>query len=442
MKRLFFRKRFAIVALFLILFLGFWLRYQNFTTWPRHGATFDEFAWTWLGINLIQKGEPISWSPHPHYKEREHLRYQGAAFWIVRPYLEHPPLFGFIAGAFTLLNGAKDMYDVTLAKMRPLALILGVFSIFMVFVLTQELYGVQTGLLAALLYATIPTTVVGSRIVQNENFLIPMWLLSLFLIVRYLKTGKKRFRNTASIIAGLVSLAKVPWLVVGASLVMFFSYKQKWKDALFVGVVTAIFFSFFIIYGLYFDRELFFSLWQLQLARYDLSFISFYSLVRSPLLVDRYYLDGWVYFGLLSLFMLLKDFKKHLLIVLPFLTYFVMFVLAIPDEPGHGWYRYPFYPFLIISIAIFLRKNFLKNYLLTFLFFSFVALPLFHHTWTPSFGFSYRVFRVVVIALSMMLLPLFFLSKRLTKSVRVVGYTWFVVLILLSAWSILLYNEQ
>src|SRR3989344_8195322 len=132
-------KKYLVLFVF-ILFFGLILRYSNFETIPRHGATFDEFAWTWLGINLIQKGVPISWSPHPQYQERKEIRYQGAAFLIVKPYLEHPPLFGMLAGSFALINGAKDMYDVTLAKIRPLALILGMFSILAVFLLTNEIY--------------------------------------------------------------------------------------------------------------------------------------------------------------------------------------------------------------------------------------------------------------------------------------------------------------
>ena len=43
------------------------------------------------------------------------------------------------------------------------------------------------------------------------------------------------------------------------------------------------------------------------------------------------------------------------------LSYFLIFLTAIPDEAGHGWYRYPFYPFLIISIALFIKEYFTKK---------------------------------------------------------------------------------
>lgn len=431
-----------IFLIILVLILGFWLRADNYAVWPRHGATFDEFAWSWLGINLIQKGVPISWSRHPQYKSEEFLLYQGASFRIVRPYLEHPPLFGLAIGSFALLNGVSDMYHVTLKKIRPFALILGLLSVLMIFFLTQELYGKKIAFLSALLYATIPTVVVGSRIVQNENFLIPFWLASLYLATRYLKTNKIIFRNLAIIIGGLLPLAKAPWLVVAFSLLMIFAYKGRWRDFFVTIIVTSILFSSFFIYGIYFDKEVFFGLWRLQLSRYDMSFVGLFSIFRYPLLVDRYYLDGWIYFGFISLFLISQEFKKHIFVILPFLAYLLVFIFVIPDEPGHGWYRYPFYPFLIISIALFLREYFITNRILTFLFLTFVGLTLFQLTWVVYFGFSYLVLRIIIVSLTLTLFPIFFASKKLKQLINKVSYAWFILLIFLNIWVVMLYNEQ
>src|SRR3989344_4025422 len=97
-------KRKSLIILFSVLLLGFVLRAHNLSTWPRLGATFDEYAWTWLGMSLIHDGVPSSWSNYAEYADfREYKEYQNATFWIVKPYLEHPPLFGLIAGAFAKL---------------------------------------------------------------------------------------------------------------------------------------------------------------------------------------------------------------------------------------------------------------------------------------------------------------------------------------------------
>lgn len=425
-----------------ILLIGFWLRSTNYTVWPRHGATFDEFAWTWLGINLIQKGIPISWSSQPQYTHKQHLIYQKAAFWIVKPYLEHPPLFGIIAGSFALMNGAKDMYHVTLPKIRPLALILGVLSIGMVFLLTSELYGQQIGILASLLYATIPTIVIGSRIVQNENFFIPAWLLSLYLTFRYINSNKKKLLIVTGIITGLLVLAKVPWLVAGLSVCLLLAYHHKWKDTFFIGVVTLLIGSLFLLYGFYYDKTLFLSLWQLQLARYDISFVGFFSMFIKPLITDRIYLDGWIYFGFFSSFLLAQNLKKHIHILLPFLSYLFVYIFFIPDEPFHGWYRYPLYPFLVISTTVFLKEYFRKNQILTTFFLLLVGLPLFQATWVQTFGFSYIVYRTVLFGFAVPLITLFIYNKNLFRFTTVLSYGWLGIFLFLNAWAVMLYNEQ
>lgn len=430
-----FAKHYTTIFLFLaILGLGLILRYEDFKTIPRHGATFDEFAWTWLGINLIQKQIPISWSSQPQYKDKFHLRYQGAAFWIVKPYLEHPPLFGLFAGSFSLLNGAKDMYSVTLPNIRPLALALGILSIIMIFALSYEIYGREVALLSSILFATVPTIAIGSRIVQNENFLIPFWLFSIYLILKYLKSGKKRFRNVAALVAGLLSLAKVPWLAVGLSLSMILSFKNKWRDAFIVGIITMFIFSIFIFYGLYFDKELFLNLWKLQVARYDIGFSGFFSVFKDPLLVDRFYLDGWIFFGWFSIIFLLKDIKKNFPVVIPFIAYLIVYIFGIPNEPSHGWYRYPFYPFLFISTAVVLKEELKKISFVSLFFVLIVGLALLQNTWTNFFGFSYFAYRLFIL---LAVLPFIYMiwKKKNSSKILLIWMTFFIILNIASVLS-------
>lgn len=436
--------KFWVGFLFLgITFLGFILRIHNLNTWPRKGATFDEYAWTWQGMNIIQKGVPVSWSPHPQYENANSIIYQETHFRIVEPFLEHPPLFGIVAGGFALMNGASDMYGLDLYHIRPLALLLGTLSIILVFLLTRELYGIKVGLLASLLYATIPTVVIGSRIVQNENFFIPVWLLSLYLTTKYIKSKRKIFRNIAIILCSLLILAKIPWIAGGLSLIGIFLFHKKYKDALLVilGVITAL--ICFAAYGYYYDWDLFLNLWKLQANRYDITFFSIYALLQKPFLIDRHYTDGWIYFGWIAFAILLvRDIKKNIFIVAPLISYFLIFLAGIPDEAGHGWYRYPFYPFLIVSIALFTKEYFAKNFLLTFFFLVIIGTSLLGNTWEKTFGFSYIIFRIVIISWLVVLIPYFPLFKNKVKFATVVSYSWIVLFFLMNIWSILLYSEQ
>lgn len=439
-------KKYLVLGMLLgILLLGLFLRTNNLFTWPRLGATFDEYAWTWQGMNLIQKGVPVSWSPHPQYKNAKDITYRKTHFRIVKPFLEHPPVFGLVAGAFAILNGASDMYHLTIVNIRPLAVVLGVLSILIVYLLTREIYDEKTGLIAALLYSTIPTIVIGSRIVQNENFFIPVWLLSLWLVVEYIKNEykNKNLLYFAAILCYLLVLAKIPWIAGSGSIFLIFLYLKKYKDAALFVIAPILALITFFAYGFFYDSHTFLSLWGLQLNRYDIIFTSIFALFQKPYLVDRFYTDGWIYFGWIAYFLLLvSDLKKNYIIVLALLSYFVVFLAGIPDEPGHGWYRYPFYPLLIISTALFIREYFAKNLILTFAFLIWVGTALLGLTWEVVFGFSYMIFRIAIVTWGLTLAPLFFKGKKWIKLSRVLSYGWFIILILLNIWAVLLYNEQ
>jgi len=434
----FYRRYTVIVLVFLlvgVLILGVCLRRYDYYTIPRHGATFDEFAWTWLGVNIINNGTPESWSSQPQYKQREHLIYQGAAFWIVKPYLEHPPLFGLVAGTFAKMRGVDTMYDVTLAKIRPLGLLMGTASILLVFLLTRSIYGLRPAYLAAIFYATVPTVVIGSRLVQNENFLIPMWLLALYSLHKYLNEKKVRYRNIAIVIVTLLPLAKVPWVVAGFSVILLLTLHKKWKEAVYTTVFMILFFSGFLLYGFLTDKELFLGLWGLQLARYDITYSGLFSIFTKPLLVDWYYLDGWIYFGWFAIFLLFQDLKKHAFIILPFLAYLLMYAFAIPDEPGHGWYRYPFYPFLIIATALFVHGQLIKPTLASVFFFFLTGFSMLQNGWNTLFGFSYPIYRSYILLTS---IPVFFFIwfKKYEKYSKYFIFLMLIILLILNVLSV------
>ena len=128
------------------------------------------------------------------------------------------------------------------------------------------------------------------------------------------------------------------------------------------------------------------------------------------------------------------------MVLLPFLAYFAIFIFAIPNEPSHGWYRYPFYPFMVISIALFLKEYFNKNYLLTFMFLIFTGMSMLQLSWAQSLGFSFLVFRGFLILFGISLAPLFIPGIKNLSSLT--SYLSLVIIFLLNIWSIFKYNEQ
>lgn len=407
-----------ILALVLILLLGFLLRFYHYDKFPRHGATFDEFAWTWQGISLWQTGVPTSWSPHPQYQNAETKKFQGAWVRLVTPYLEHPPLFGLVAGGFALATGSKDLFDVSLSQIRILSLVLGTLSVFLVFLLARKLYDPFIGLLAALLYATIPTVVIGSRLVQNENFLIPVMLI-VWLLLLYQKY------LAAAILAGLLTLAKVPWSFVTLAGCLLLTGQKKFREALVFGLIATTIFSFYFLYGWHYDWATFSNLWGLQMGRARIGLGTTLALFTDPFLADRSFPDGWIYFGWIAVFILSLDFKKHSRLLMPLLAYFLVFVFAIPGAEAQGWYRYPFYPFLAISSAVVIKKISEAPSLFNLFFFFLIAASAFHWGWAEKFGMDSYLFRSILVFGSFS-----FLHRKAT-------WLWLVIFIVLNILSVL-----
>lgn len=433
-----------IIILALILGIGTWIRSVNLSVWPREGATFDEFAWTFQGLSIITKGVPTSWSPHSAYtNRREWYNPQGAHFVLVTPYLEHPPLFGLVAGGFAYLEGIRDFSQVTIAKIRPLALFLGVLSIIAVFLLGKSVYGTRIGLLASSLYTIVPTVAIGSRLVQNENFFIPLFLLSLYFANEYTKKPTKGKLVGSVVLSSILPLAKVPWVAAPMSVILLFLIHKRWKEVGVTAVSTLVCFSGFLLYGFMLDSSVFTNLWKLQMARYDMAFDSLFALFRNPLIADRTFVDGWIYFGWAAMIWLLnRDMKKTYPLILGFLAYFAVYVFAIPNEPLHGWYRYPFYPFLILATASMISEFANSNYFLQAVFFVVIGSSMLAESWTKIFGFSYTVFRGFLFFLVLGTLPVFFPKIKAKKLIQRWNYGIYILLIFLSVWSVFLYNEQ
>lgn len=431
-------------VLILIVALGLFLRSHNYAVWPREGATFDEYAWTWLGMSLLETGVPTSWSPHKQYDTRVHFQNtKGASFFLVTPYLEHPPLFGLVAGGYAKAIGLKEFNDVGIEKIRPLALLLGLVSIVAVFLLVSEMTSRSVGIGAAFLYAITPSVVVGSRLVQNENFFIPMFLLALYFAVKFINTNNKVFILVSIVICSLLPLAKIPWIAAPGAVFALLLAHKKYKHALLLLSSTIGCFLIFLLYGFRLDSQLFINLWTLQLNRYDMNFDTIFSLFRDPIITDRLFLDGFIYLGFISFGVIatLKK-KEYLPILLGFLSYFFIFLFAIPNEPGHGWYRYPLYPFFIIMNALLIKEYFNKNMIISSICLLIPGLAALYMSWQQVFGFSSGIYRIFLLCSVFGILTLIFPQERLLKVAKLINILLLIIVGGLVIWSGYLYTEQ
>jgi 4-amino-4-deoxy-L-arabinose transferase-like glycosyltransferase len=435
----------VMISLIGILLLGGYVRFVNYATWPREGATFDEYAWPWIGISILSEGTPRSWSPHGQYADATPVIYREAPFRIVQPYLEHPPLFGLISGSYAMLRGAEGLFDtrvVNPTELRKLALLFGMLSIVGVFSFTKEVYSTRIALVSALLYATIPSIAVGSRLLQNENFMIPVWLFVLYGLKRYISTKYNGWLWFVILLSSLMVLAKIPWFVIGGSCCALLVYHNKWKQSFMVGFGMLGALGLFLLWGWYWNWEVFVALWQLQLTRYDIGLTTIRTLITMPFLTDRLYADGWIYGGWIAISVIATHVKKHIWILTPFISYLLVYTWAIPGEQAQGWYRYPFYPFLTIALGYVLMQLYRKPSLLAIILQFVIGSFLFQNGYEQAFGISVGLFRGLVLLWSIPTLVVLYLGSRWCWMYRI-GYFFSVCLFLvLNISASIMYNEQ
>src|SRR3990167_5462759 len=74
-----------ITLVIFILLLGLILRLHNYSVYPQRGASSDEYTYSFLGISLLTKHIPISWSAFTAYKNLQHLTIDKLYFPIIYP---------------------------------------------------------------------------------------------------------------------------------------------------------------------------------------------------------------------------------------------------------------------------------------------------------------------------------------------------------------------
>ncbi|HEX6837401.1 MAG TPA: hypothetical protein VF334_12565, partial [Polyangia bacterium] len=130
--------RALLVAIFLV---GLGLRVHHLGTFPERNRTADEYAWTWSGMTLLHEGTPRAWSWMPGYGTVPLLHWRGDEYRIVRPWLDHPPLFPVYVGTWMLASGARDILAVELLPMRLSILPLFAASFFLFWAIARRAGG-------------------------------------------------------------------------------------------------------------------------------------------------------------------------------------------------------------------------------------------------------------------------------------------------------------
>lgn len=381
----------VILVLVVILLIGNRLRTYSYATVPHPGEVADEYSYGWLGINLLRYHYPTTWSTLSVYPKISYEKINVDAifdkdpsrkpFPIASPVFDHPPLFPLISGGYAYLKGVRNFADAGVGILRRPMLYIAVLTVILIFVFSYLLFGLKVGILSALLYSVIPTTVISSRLALMENGIIPLFLLSLILAILFIKKQKMRYWVAACLCVVVAMLFKISAVSIGITLVlialMYGKNSQKIKLIAIVAGAVTVAISLFALYGAAFDWKTFVTVFGENSHRFYgassevfLQAVADFRITTNKFLTDGWMLAGWISFFVVSYLEFRKTLGGNILTMAVF-SYFIVFIIF--GSESYGWYKYPFFPFLIISLAYFLIKLYEKSNLMVF--FGLMLLP-------------------------------------------------------------------
>src|SRR4030065_2698458 len=177
----------SIILLAAIVILGNTLREFSYAEVPNPGETRDEYSFGWLGISLLKDRFPVAWSGIKAYGSSDYQKINVdhifdkdeylPLFPINKPCFYHPPVFGLLVGGYAYAKGVRTFQDASVIILRRPVLKLGIATTILVFILANLLFGKGVAILSSLLYSTVPTIVISSRLALAETGYIPLFLV-------------------------------------------------------------------------------------------------------------------------------------------------------------------------------------------------------------------------------------------------------------------------
>ena len=353
------------VFLFLLVFaFTFILRAHNYEKVPT-AAHLDEMLYAWSGLYLVETGVPVSWSTLEYPVRAEfftgEINYKGgipkASVTLYKPWLDEPPLFSLLVGSFAHIFGADRAQFVPSTFIRfPIIWISSLVSI-IVFFVTKKLSGYWGGLLAMLVYGTVPLFVIASRTAMPENLIALLYLSMIFLLIKFKSTRKFYYIAAIPILAGIGGLAKPTGFLI-LPLAIFLVFKWLYKSgksklavryALYLILLTLPFVAAFFAYGVKMDSEIFWRITGIQSSR-PTGFSGFAWFMTTPSFSTTTFIDSWYVFGLLAsaYYLFKRNIGTKKIVVFGFVYWMIIVAISGGERDLLAWYRFPAFPLLAI----------------------------------------------------------------------------------------------
>ena len=354
----------AKIFLVVIMVLGsFYLRYRDFDKIPFAGESMDEYSYSWVGMSILKIGVPVGISGIGGYANSI-SRYEnidnvfqstagGNPETLNWPWFDHPPLLGLITGGYAMMKGAGNFKETNIYIIRKPMVILGTISVLLVLLIAWVNFGFLTGLASGVIYGTMPVVVIGSRMVQGENGVIPAYLAAVLFISLFYKTKRNVWLILAGVFSGLAVLFKISGLVAILAIGICLFRDQKkflWKFL----VISLSVASLFVVYGLVIDPRQFVMTFLSNSSRfYGIGPESIYRLITQVKITNvKYFTDPLVLIGWLALFgVYFRKSQKLGDSLLKTLGVCWLAMYIILGSYPHGWYAFPFFPILAMALG-------------------------------------------------------------------------------------------
>lgn len=448
------RRRFELLATFVILVLALGFRLFDYDVMPQYLENGDELFALWNGWSILHDGTPRGWTLWPGSYGGQPITMtlismHGVEWHVIEPYFEHPPLLHVLVGGAAMLGGADDWSHARLMHGRLVPIALSTLSTWLVIALSRRFDGrlTRTSLapyFAGLFYAVLPTIAIQGRVIKEEAILTPLVLGAVLSFVRWRDDGRKtRDVVIAALLAGACMLAKVTGLAVLAALVMLFALERAHREGLRAGVIGVLVASLFPIFGAVINWQVFAETQRLQGGRpthFNL-FLRFFDdgMINMTLIGRGWLIFLWIATAATALARPRRDTAAIYLVPLFYLA-------AIGLGSGnwtYGWYISPIIPFLCVGVGRFLAELWDRPEMVRGALFSLTGVMYgFNFLLDPDFakqgGNWPGIRREVTLLLALMLTPYALVTAypRLRPLARFMTAFWVLVVVLLSGWFV------
>jgi 4-amino-4-deoxy-L-arabinose transferase-like glycosyltransferase len=247
-------------------------------------------------------------------------------------------------------------YGIT--PLRYLSAGLGVITVgllYWVVININEEENVLLALTTALFLAIYPPAILYSRLGFSYNLLAPLVVILLWLLYKYLQSGKLKWVLISGFVVGLGSISDLMMFTFAPVITLIVIYK-RWKDLFLALGMTFLPFAVYCLVMFLSQRDAF---------MYDFNF-TFFRLGEIPLIAQYPYIvfnyaalifkDYWWTLGVIGLFILSEERIKYLALILFFVPVFMLARTA--SLPGLGlYYLSPVFPIIAFGAASLIFKG-------------------------------------------------------------------------------------